>query len=292
MSATKIKASERQGILNKLVNVLKKRYGKNVPRQQRPVFETLVFAALLEEASAEAAEQAYDDLMGAFYDLNETRVSSISEIEQTIKRLPHADWRALRIRDALQTVFETHYKFDLEHLKRKTHEQAIKELGKLRYSTPFMRLYVVQQCLGGHVLPLDNASLDVLVWLGQVEPETPIEAAAEELKSSIRKADAGLLCHMLREFAVDPMFSGSFKLLAAERKEGIDPHSAVERLNDLIASGGKKKKAAKSASVKKSVKKPAAKPASKRTAAKPKTAKKVTKKVAKQATGKKTSKRR
>ena len=295
MSATKIKASERQAILNKLVTALKKLYGKKAPKQLRPVFETLLFAALLEEANADEAEQAYDELVAAFYDLNEIRVSSITEIENAISRLPQADWRALRIRDALQTVFETHYKFELEHLKRKTHDQALKELGKLRYSTPFMRLYVVQQCLSGHVLPLDNASLDVLIWLGQVEPDTPVEAAAEELKSSVRKADAGLLCHLLRELAVDPKFSGCFKLLAAEKKEGIDPHSAVDRLNDLIKSGGRKKKAPKRKTAKKAVKKAVKKPSAKKSKAPAKrkmakkAAKKVTKKVAKKKVAKKKS---
>ncbi|MFV0443945.1 MAG: hypothetical protein ACK5Q5_10275 [Planctomycetaceae bacterium] len=284
MSVPKIKASERQTILTKLVTVLKKRYGKHLPRDQRPVFETLLFSALLEAAPTADAEQAWDDLLAAFFDLNEIRVSSISEIEHALKRLPHADWRALRVRDALQTVFETHYKFDLEHLKRKTHEQALKELGTLRFATPFMRLYVIQQCLGGHVLPLDNCSLDVLIWLGLVEQGSSVETASEDLKSSVRKADASLLCHMLRELASDPMFAGSFKLLAAEKKEGIDPHDAVERLNSLIASGGKKKPAKSTASVKKTVKKPAATPAkgTKRPkTAKPATAKKVTKKVAK-----------
>lgn len=282
MSAPKIKASERQTILTKLVTVLKKRYVKHLPRDQRPVFETLLFAALLEESPAEEAELAWKDLIGAFFDLNEIRVSSISEIEHALKRLPHADWRALRVRDALQTVFEAHYKFDLEHLKRKTHEQALKELGTLRFATPYMRMYVVQQCLGGHVLPLDNRSLEVLVWLGLVEPETQLEAAAEELKSSVRKADASLLCHMLRELASDPVFHGSFRLLAAERKEGVDPHDAVERLNSLIASGGKKRSAGKaSGSVSKTLKKPAAKPAAKRAAPKSGGVKKVTKKVTK-----------
>jgi endonuclease-3 len=283
MTASKIKASERQAILTKLVTVLKKRYGKQLPHADRPVFETLLFAALLEDATTADAEQAWDELVGAFFDLNEIRVSSITEIEHALKRLPHADWRALRVRDALQTVFETHYKFDLEHLKRKTHEQAIKELGTLRFATPYMRLYVLQQSLGSHVLPLDSRSLDVLIWLGIIEPETKADDAAEELKSSVRKADASLLCHMLRELASDPVFHGSFKLLAAERKEGIDPHDAVDRLNSLIASGGRKKPAGKpAAAVSKTHKKPDAKAAKKRPdAAKSKPVTKVTKKVAK-----------
>jgi hypothetical protein len=284
MSAPKIKASERQAILTKLVGVLKKRYGKHAPDDGQPIFETLLLSALLEEASTEQAEQGFQDLLKAFHDLNEIRVSSISEIEHALKGMKKADWRALRIRDALQTVFEAHYRFDLEHLKRKTHEQALKELGTLRYSTPFMRTFVVQHCLGGHVLPLDEPSLEALIWMGLLEPGTDVEAAAEELKTSVRKSDAVLLCNLLRELANDPKFDGCFRLSAAEKKEGVDPHDAVERLNDLIASGGRKKPAPPAkAAVSKTHKKPAAKADAKRTrpADKSKSAKPVTKKVAK-----------
>ncbi len=284
MSAPKIKASERQAILTKLVAVLKKRYGKHVPSDDRPVFDTLLFAALLEESSTEQAELAFDELIQAFHDLNEIRVSSISEIEGALRRLSKPDWRALRIRDALQTVFETHYRFDLEHLKRKTHEQALKELGTLRHSTPFMRMFVVQHCLGGHLLPIDGTSLEALIWLGLVEPETQLEVAAEELKTSVRKSDATLLCNMLREFANDPLFEGSFRLAAAEKKAGVDPRDAVERLNALMASGGRRSKTPSAAAktVSKTLKKPAAKPEAKRArpAGKAKTDKTVTKKVA------------
>lgn len=285
MSAPKIKASERQAILTKLVTVLKKRYGKHAPDDGQPIFETLLLSALLEESTTEQAELAFQDLLKAFHDLNEIRVSSISEIEHALRRLAKPDWRALRIRDALQTVFEAHYRFDLEHLKRKTHEQALKELGTLRYSTPFMRTFVVQHCLGGHLLPLDEPSLEALQWFGLVEPDTSLEAAAEDLKTSVRKADAVLLCNLLRELANDPKFDGCFRLSTAEKKAGVDPHEAVERLNSLIASGGKKKPAAKpapKAAVTKTHKKPAAKPDSKRPRPdKTKPAKSVTKKVAK-----------
>jgi endonuclease-3 len=291
MSAPKIKASERQAILAKLVPVLKKRYGKHAPDDSRPVFETLLLAALLEESQTERAEQAFEDLLKAFHDLNEIRVSSISEIEHALKGLSKPDWRALRVRDALQTVFEAHYRFDLEHLKRKSHELAVKELAQLRYATPFMRTFVMQHCLGGHVLPLDGPSLEVLVWLGLVEPGTGLEAAAEELKSSVRKSDAVTFCNLLRELANDPLFDGCFRLSAAEKKEGIDPHDAVSRLNSLIASGGRRKPAAKPAPEKAAVtrthKKPAEKPAAKRPRAndkKPAVTKKVAKKpVAKSA---------
>lgn len=265
----KIKASERQSILSKLVGVLKKKYGRSEPNPQRPVFETLLLAACLEDAQTAAAEAALQRLREGFHDLNEIRVSSISQIERTLTGLSNPAWRALRIRDALHTVFETHYKFDLEHLKRKTHEQALKELSALRHSSFFMRMYVLQHCLGAHVLPLDASSLSLLKWLGLVEPEATAESAAEELKTSVRKSDAGLLCHLLREFACDPAFAHRLHLSAQDRKTGVDPHEAVERLTALLASGGAKKLASakgtgRKTPLTKTHKKPAGRPAARR----------------------------
>jgi len=308
MTSPKLKASERQSILAKLTTPLRKKYAKSEPKAKRNVFETLLFAACLEDAPTALAEETLQKLIAAFFDLNEIRVSSISQIEKPLAPLGNASWRALRIRDALHTVFEAHYKFDLEHLKRKTHEQAHKDLSAYRHATPFMRNYVMQHCLDGHVLPLDGASLQLLIWLGLIEPGTSVEAATEELKSSVRKSDAEALCHLLHECAVDPEHNGSLQLSAAERKAGVDPHQALERLNGLLNGSFRKKPAggkapaaeaeradrkpapaAKAAApLTKSVKKPASKPAANPSAQRDKASggKSVTKPVPKKLTKK------
>lgn len=283
MSATKLKASERQAIIQKLVGVLKKKYGKAPAEGNRPVLQTLIFAACLEDASAEDAEVACQRLLERFHDLNEIRVSSISEIEQALEPLPDSDWRALRIRDTLQTVFETYFQFDLDSLKRKTHEVAVKDLMKIRYASPFMRLYVLQHCLGSHVVPLDGSTLAALVYLGLVSPDTSVEQASEDLKSAIRKPETSLVCHVLRSLATDPKYHEELKLTRAERESGVDPTTAVDRLNQLLT--GRRKAAIKKAALVKTRKKPAPKEPARRPKVKAKTAakavkKKVTKKPA------------
>jgi endonuclease III len=278
----KLKASERQALLQKVVTTLKRKYGKKLPDANRSLLETLLFSACLEDASLDAAESAYKRLLASFHDLNEIRVSSISEIDTVLAPLTGAEWKALRIRDALQTVFEANYHFELEHLKRKTNEQAAKELNTLRYSSPYMKLSVLQ-ALGGHVVPLDRASFDVLVWLGMVEGKLSIEAASEDLKSSVRKSEAVVLCHLLRELGSDPAYAGGLKLSPREREAGVDPNEAVTRLEALL-SGRNKKSAGKSdskAKVSKTKKKPAAAPAAKRPKKTASPAKVVKKKVTK-----------
>lgn len=282
MAHSKLKASQKQAIIQKLVGLLKKKYGKPAAEAERPVLQSLLYAACLEDASPKQAETAYEHLLKSFYDLNEIRVSSISEIEQALSSLDQADWRALRIRDALQTVFESHYAFDLDSIKRKTHELAAKDLMKLRFASPFMRNYVLQNCLGGHVLPLDASQLEVLVWLGLVAPEETAEQASEDLKSAVRKPEAPLVCALLRCLSTDPKYQREFKLTKQERTAGIDGETAPERLTQLFS--GRRKSAPKGSAVVKTRKKPARRETPQR-AKKPAAGKTVKKKIAKRPAG-------
>lgn len=234
--AKKLKASDKQAIARRVMTVLKKRYGGALPRHDRPVLETILFAALLENSTHAEAEAAYNHLRQAFHDLNEIRVSSVSEIEQTLQGLAQAEWKALRIRETLQHTFEKYYRFDIEDLRRKTHDLAEKELGKIKYLTPFIHEHFLQQCLDAHVVPVDEITREALVWLGFVGPDSATTASvSEEMKAAVRKQDAPLFCHLVRCVAGDRRYAGTFKLPAAAHKGHIDLATAPERLKEHLA---------------------------------------------------------
>ena len=281
MSTTKLKASDRQTLFRKIVTVLKKEYGGSVPKDQRNVLETMMFACCLEDAKYADAEAAYKNLLESFHDLNEIRVSSISEVERTLDSLDNAAWRALRVRDTLQYVFEKYYVFDFEPLRRKTMDSAVKQLAKIKCLSPFVQSYTLQHSLGAHVVPMDETLCQVVAWLGLIPQDTPPDKAAEEMKSSVRKSDAPLLCYLLRELGADPKFKSAFKITKSMLTDGeVDPSDAPERLQALIKNPPKRTR-----KVSKSRKKPAAKKTAaakkSKTAKKSTTKKKVTKKVTK-----------
>lgn len=244
MPAKSLKAADKQNILKKLVTELKRRYGGTVPKQNRSAFETLLFAVCLEDAGQADAEVAYTQLLEPFFDMNEIRVSSVAQIQEALGEVRGADWKALRIREALQHVFEKFYAFDLEFLKRKTQEQAVKELAQIPYQTPFVRGYVVQHVLGAHLLPLDDSMLKLVRWLGLAEAEMGSEAAEEEIKAGVKKADGVLVCHLLRCAATDPLLREHFEEPPTTPEES-DPFTAAARLADLFKNPQKKKKKAK-----------------------------------------------
>ncbi len=277
--------------------MLKKKYGGSVPKDERNVLETMLFACCLEDARYEAAEAAYQNLLSSFHDLNEIRVSSISEVERSLSSLDDAAWRAFRARDILQYVFEEYYVFDFEPLRRKTVDAAEKQLAKIKGLTPFVQLFTLQHSLGPHVVPLDETLCRVVAWLGLVAPDTPPDQAAEEMKSSVRKADVPLLCHLLRQLATDPDFKSSFKITKSMLTDGtVDPSDAPQRLQEVLSHPRKR-----AASTTRKRKKPASAPKGARTsqgrAKKTKKAaakKSVTKKVSrpKRAAKKKTTRRK
>lgn len=232
----KLKTAERQTIAQNLINAIKKKYKSVVPKHSLNVLETLIFASILENASHEEADEAYERLMGAFHDLNEIRVSAISEIEEALAPLHDAGWRALRIREILQHTFEKYYKFDLEELKRKPVEQVEKHLSKWKYTTPFMKLFLMQHNMGAHAVPLDDKTRDLLAFLGMIEPLATIEAGAEDLKHIIRKADAPLFCYLIHCVANDVKYKGKLRLTPNQALgEGPDANTVVQRMNEIFA---------------------------------------------------------
>ena len=262
-----MKASERQELANTLTPILAKEYGPAPPEADRPVLETLIYSVLLEDLPRATADAAYDRLTDTFHDLNEIRVSTISEISAALKDLPRPELRSHRIRTVLQTVFEDGYAFTLEPVRKKTLDAASKALENVRDLSTFSRQYTLQHALHGHAVPVDGTTGRAAVWLGLAEGRSAggdagadgaidEEAIAESLKSAIRKADAAEFNHLLRAFATDPRFAAVFGKKWAIPEGGYDPADAPARLKKALSDPksalppGKKAAAAKPAAEK------------------------------------------
>ncbi len=267
--AKAIKASDKQAVCRKVVAVLKKRYKGTAPKSNRPVLETLLYAACLENTTHDRADAAYESLISSFFDLNEIRVSSITELQEALGDIPQAEWRALWIRSILQYVFETNYEYQFEKIRRKTLELAARQLGRIPNLTSFARDYTLQHTMGAFVVPMDDHMTATAVWLGFVPAGSGNEAAAEAMKSAVRKADAEPMCYLLRQLANDVKLKLAFDDAAEAGEEaGFDLMTAPARLESLMKSPPrprtksrpKRKPATKQAASKKVTrKKPAAK---------------------------------
>jgi endonuclease III len=236
VAANRTKSADKQEVCRKVTSLLKKAYSATPHKQDLPVLETLLYAVCLENSTPEQAGAVYAKLLNAFHDLNEVRVSSISELQPTFEELADPEWRAARVKGALQYVFETNYAFDFESLRRKTADLAVKQLSKIPSLSPFVRSYVMQHCLGSHVLPIDDRMHAALVWLGLSEPGETAEQAGEHLRSFVRKADAPLFCHLLGCLASDPRRLRAFAGAGKATESHVDG-DAVARLAQLLRRG-------------------------------------------------------
>ena len=290
--AKAIKASDKQAVCRKLVTALKKRYKAALPKNNRPVLETMLYSACLENSTDDVAVKTYDNIVAGFFDLNEIRVSSITELVGAMGETNQADRRALWWRSILQHVFEANYEYQFEKVRRKTLELAMRHLSRINNLSSFGRLYTLQQTMAAFVTPMDEKMKAAAVWLGFVPTGATDEEAAEAMKSAVKKADAPLWCHLLRQLANDPKLQVAFEdALVADNGEEFDLLAAPKRLEALFKSPPKRKKVTKkkaapkkkaAAKKKKTVakKKPAKKAPAKKAVAKKKTAakKKVVKK--------------
>ena len=306
-SASATKASDKQTACKKLTSLIQKDYGKSVKTLDLPVLETILFAICLEDNTWEDAQAGYDKLLRSYFDLNEIRVSSVSEIEQTLSDLNHADWKGLRIRAILRYVFESTYTYEFEKLRRLTLDSAQKRLKKIKDLSPFVRNFTLQQILGSHIVCLDGYCLKTAIHLGIVPPDSNEESAGEFLKAGIKKADAHSFAYLLRHVATDSKYASrieevpedEFNVLEVEtrfkqlknppRKKKVK--AAAKKTNATKGATTKTKAAAKKkATTKKAAAKKKATTKKKTTTQKAATKKKTTKKTAtkKKAAAKKT----
>lgn len=254
--ASATKASDKVTACKKLTTQLQKDYGKTVPKLKLPVLETILFAVCLEDSPWKDAEASYEKLLKSYFDLNEIRVSSVTELERTLSDLKDADWKGLRIRSILRFVFESTYGFEFEKLARLTLESAQKRLKKIEHLSPFVTAFTLQQILGSHVVILDNLGLKTAIHLGLVPPDMSVTDAAEFLKAGVKKSDCFAFSCLLHSLATDPSLLERIES-EPELEDEFEILNVAERLTALRQprKTPKKKATTKSAAAKSTTKK-------------------------------------
>ncbi len=192
-------ASNRAAKLTKAHKVLKKHY-KPHSVADRPVLEHLLHACCLEFAPHEAADEAFAKLQQAYYDWNEVRVTTVSELSEVMTGLPKPSEAASRLKRCLQSVFECYYSFDLEHLKKENIGKAVKQLERLDGISSFAIAFVTQNGLGGHAIAVSDDALETLRIIGVVSDEEAQEKRVPGLERAIAKnkgVEFGSLLHQL-----------------------------------------------------------------------------------------------
>ena len=187
----------------KVFKVLKKHYKPATPDLERPVLEHLLFACCLEDAHYQAAEEAFAALVHTFFDWNEVRVTTITELSEVMSCLPDPRAAANRLKRVLQAVFEATYAFDLEDRRKKNLGPTVKWLKKIDGTTNFSIAYVVQSALRGHAIPIDSGVLKALRVVELISDKDLEAGVVPGLERAISKAKGIEFGSMLHQFGAD-----------------------------------------------------------------------------------------
>ena len=286
--------SNRAGLITKIFKVLKKYYKPAISRQDRPLLEHVLYGCCLENSTAEAVDEVFARLEQNYFDWNEIRVTSIAELSLSMASLSDPSEAARRLKGALHGIFETHYAFDIDALRKQNLGAAVKEFQELGKLTKFGLAYVTQYGLSGHTIPINRTSLQILVWLGLISEAEAASHRVPGLERTISKKQGPEFGSLLHQLAVDfaaspfsPRVRNILVEIAPEVKERL-PKRAVRKATvkskKKVAAKGKEKSADKAPAKKKS----AAKAAKKKAATK----KAATKKVSRKTTGRAATKKK
>ena len=215
----------RTALFGKIHKVLKKYYKPVAPPAERTVLEHLLFACVLEDARYESAEEAFAALKHTFYDWNEVRVTSISELSEVMAALPDPRAAANRIKRVLHSVFEELYCFDLEDKRKKNLGPTVKWLEKVDGTSKFVVAYVVQAALGGHSIPIDGGTMAALKVLDLVSDKEVAAGEVLGLERAVSKSKGVEFGSLMHQLGVDYL-SNPFSPQVRETFLAIDPEAA------------------------------------------------------------------
>lgn len=195
-------------MISKLQGLLKKNFKPAPASPGRPLLEHVLYGALLEEAPVDLADEGYAKCEQEFFDWNEVRVTSVTELAEVLAHLPAPTSTAVRLKRCLQGIFEAFYTFDIDHLKKENLGKAVAKFETMAGVTPFVLSHVVQHGLGGHAIPVNMSAMRIMSLVGIVTPQEARTGKVPGLERAIPKNKAIEFASTLHQaaihFAADP----------------------------------------------------------------------------------------
>ena len=186
--------------INKVLKIVKKHFKPSEIPAERTLLEHLIFACCAENSLHEIANEVFATLDSEYYDWNEVRVTSLRELTEVMKRLNDAQEAATRLKRVLQSVFETHYSFDLELMKKQNIGQTVKQLEKYKGTTNYTVAFVTQNALAGHAIPINLGLLESMRVVGVISDKEAKKGTVPGLERIVPKSkgsEVGTILHQL-----------------------------------------------------------------------------------------------
>jgi endonuclease III len=241
-------SKNRAALIVKLQGLLKKYYKAAPTNQGRPLLEHVLYGALLEESPYDLADEAYAKCEQEFFDWNEVRVTSVTELAEVLSNLPCPTSTAVRLKRCLQGVFETFYSFDIDHLRKENLGKAVAKFESMPGISPFVVNHVCQHGLGGHAIPLNSSALKLLVMVGIVTPQEGRVGKVSGLERAIPKNKAIEFASCLHQAAVQ-FASSPLDTSVRDLVSGVNPDADLFAMAPEVVGKNFKKESNKAPNV-------------------------------------------
>ena len=305
-------ATNRAAKLAKILKVAKKHYQPVKPPTDRSVIEHLMYACCLQDSTFDAADQAFARLQQNFFDWNEVRVTTAVELAEIMSSLSEPSVSATRLKKTLHSMFETHYTFDIDSLRKENLGKAIQIVDSYSGVSKFVVSYVSQNGLGGHSIGVDKSLINLMYTVGAIDQKEAKNGMVPGMERAIPKNKGVEFFSVVHQLAVaysnspfnndtraillsiDSDAKDRFPKRTRKKKPVAEPKKVEKKVAEKAAVKAPEKKApAKKTAAKKAEKKTPTKKAAVKKASKKTATKKATKKVAtKKAAAKKTTKKK
>ncbi|TVQ59365.1 MAG: hypothetical protein EA379_10975 [Phycisphaerales bacterium] len=156
-----------------------------------------VYSFLLWEAGAADAERVFKRITAEIVDFNDLRIFLPDEIMSLLgTRYPRGPERALRLRAALNELYQREHAVSFDRLKEAPKRESRQYVETLEGVPPFVSARLTLLGFGGHACPLDERALACLIEDGVFEESTPLDRATASLERHIKAAE-GVETHIL-----------------------------------------------------------------------------------------------
>jgi DNA polymerase III gamma/tau subunit len=178
----------------------------------------LVEAILQADTTLTQAATAAKKLTAEFVDINELRVSPLSEIVDCIGRdFPLAQTKAEVISIVLAGVYHRTCGIDISYMNdmpKRDLRRHLREIGM----TPYAEAVVTMTVFGGHAVPVDDALFEILLMEELVHPESDVEDTQAFLERIVPAKNAPDVHEFLRGYVAKNLSTLQKKRDAEARK--------------------------------------------------------------------------
>ncbi|MFQ5501269.1 MAG: hypothetical protein ACE5EQ_03090 [Phycisphaerae bacterium] len=148
------------------------------------------------------AASTMDKLIGSMVDLNELRVTPVSEIIENVGvDFPHCRAAAEEISQALNALFNTIHELDLSFLKSLGKKSSTSFLDSLDGLRPHTKAFFKQRYLNIHAVPLDANMHSFLERNECIAGGTDVEQAQRFIAGVIKDRDGAKFYSLLKRYA-------------------------------------------------------------------------------------------